>query len=487
VSDDLVLAAVNDGRLVAFRRESGEEAWTAPIGPVPAGMPVAAAGLVWSGPQAGSSTGSLRASRLSDGSSAWSVGENLSAPAVAGGLAVSSSADGVVSGRDATTGEERWRTTLGGELRQVAVAGTTAFVLAINERQVYGLDTATGARRWQVPLDAEPGCCIAVAQGVLAVGTTSGRLTVFESGPDPAGGGPSSSNPSIAPSGSSIAAEPGETLAAMPLAITATLDRSVTGIERPLSVALAPSGDIYLTDTTHHVTRLAGDGTVLATWGGRGTADGQFDFGVFEGGTNARGGIAVGPDGLVYVSDADNHRVQVFTADGVFVRSFGSLGSAPGQFTIPFDLNVDQDGNVYVLDDGAERITKVAPDGTPLWIADQSTDPRLFGHAHTAAFDNDGRLVVTMDDTETIVRLDPGTGAVIDAIPGGGCDTPVDPWDRLFVLDCDSGAITVRDPQGTLLVAAPDPRLLTLRFREDGAGVAVADDGSVLLVRATPP
>ena len=115
---------------------------------------------------------------------------------------------------------------------------------------------------------------------------------------------------------------------------------------------------------------------------------------------------------------------------------FGSLGAAPGQFTIPFDLSVDDDGNVYVLDDGAERITKLAPDGTPLWIADHTTDPRLVGHPHTAAFDSAGRLVITIDDTGTIVRLDPATGQVLDSFPGGGCESVVDPWDRIWVLDC---------------------------------------------------
>jgi DNA-binding beta-propeller fold protein YncE len=250
---------------------------------------------------------------------------------------------------------------------------------------------------------------------------------------------------------------------------------------------MGPTGDIVLTDTTHHVTRLTAEGAVAAQWGGKGSADGQFDFGTYEGGTNARGSIALGPDGLVYVSDADNHRVQVFTPDGAFVRSFGSLGTGPGQFTIPFDLMVDADGNVIVLDDGAERITKLAPDGTPIWIADQRSDPRLAGHPHSPAFDGAGRLVVTIDDTQTIVRLDPETGRVIDTLAGGGCDSALDPWDRLFIADCTYEILTVRDATGRQLATDADLRLRTLRLYDDGTGVAVDADGTVLVLAVSPP
>jgi DNA-binding beta-propeller fold protein YncE len=249
---------------------------------------------------------------------------------------------------------------------------------------------------------------------------------------------------------------------------------------------MSESGDIYVSDTSHHVTHIAPDGSV-ERWGGPGSAEGEFAFGTFEGGTNARGAIAIGPDGLVYVSDADNHRVQVFTAEGEFVHEFGELGSAPGQFTIPFDLSVDDDGNVYVTDDGAERITKLTPDGTPLWVADATTDARLQGHAHTAAFDSAGRLVVTIDDTATILRLDPATGQVLEALPGGGCESQPDPWDRIWVLDCVASELSVLDAAGNPLIVDRNLRLTLLRVRDDGHGIALGGDGSVLVVEVTPP
>ena len=52
----------------------------------------------------------------------------------------------------------------------------------------------------------------------------------------------------------------------------------------------------------------------------------------------------------VYVSDALNHRVQKFTKDGDFLAGWGSFGSGPGQFNMPWGLTLDGEGNVYVAD-----------------------------------------------------------------------------------------------------------------------------------------
>jgi sugar lactone lactonase YvrE len=76
-------------------------------------------------------------------------------------------------------------------------------------------------------------------------------------------------------------------------------------------------------------------------------------------------GVAVGPDGNVYVIDADSlhTRVSVWTATGRYVRGFGDYGSGPGQLNAPKQLAVDGAGYVYVADSGNSRIEKFTPDG----------------------------------------------------------------------------------------------------------------------------
>lgn len=79
----------------------------------------------------------------------------------------------------------------------------------------------------------------------------------------------------------------------------------------------------------------------------------KFDFGsrgVEEGRFNLARDVAVGPDGAVYVVDGGNFRIQVFDADGKFIRSFGQVGRRPGNFARPREIAVDAESRVYVSD-----------------------------------------------------------------------------------------------------------------------------------------
>jgi len=67
--------------------------------------------------------------------------------------------------------------------------------------------------------------------------------------------------------------------------------------------------------------------------------------------------IAMGPNKHLYVSDTTNFRVQEFTTDGLFVKSYGAgVGTAPGSFARPKGVAVDREGRVYVVDAAFERI-----------------------------------------------------------------------------------------------------------------------------------
>ena len=82
--------------------------------------------------------------------------------------------------------------------------------------------------------------------------------------------------------------------------------------------ALAPNGDIYVTDGygNARVHRYSPDGRLLHSWGRAGTAPGEFNF---------PHNILCDAEGLVYVADRENHRVQVFDDEGRYVSQWGNL------------------------------------------------------------------------------------------------------------------------------------------------------------------
>jgi uncharacterized protein (TIGR03663 family) len=167
-------------------------------------------------------------------------------------------------------------------------------------------------------------------------------------------------------------------------------------------------------------------------WGNIGTEPGMF---------NHPRGVAVGPEGNVYVVDSDNHRVQVFDASGTFLRSWGSncnlatgLGCADpdgdgplslgdGQFQEPWGITVSDSGRVYVADTWNHRIQVFDSDGTfqDTWGAYGQTDTAtslLYG-PRDIAIDNEGRLFVT-DTGNKRVMVFAQNGIYLDQWGGGG-------------------------------------------------------------------
>jgi DNA-binding beta-propeller fold protein YncE len=75
-------------------------------------------------------------------------------------------------------------------------------------------------------------------------------------------------------------------------------------------------------------------------------------------------GVAVDGSGNVYVVDAGNNRVQVFSSAGTYVAQWGAQGSGNGQINTPLGIAVASSGNVYVSDHFNNRIEVFGPPPT---------------------------------------------------------------------------------------------------------------------------
>ena len=152
----------------------------------------------------------------------------------------------------------------------------------------------------------------------------------------------------------------------------------------PTDVAVAPSGDIYVSDGygNAHVHRFAPDGSYCCSWGGIGSGPGQF---------STPHGIWVTMDGRVLVGDRENNRVQIFTGDGAYLGEWGDLYH-------PMDIYGSADGRIFVTDQ-APRIVAFSPDGE---VIGRCSAAKIYSHGIWG--DAAGNLFLC-EHTGTITKL----------------------------------------------------------------------------------
>jgi DNA-binding beta-propeller fold protein YncE len=193
---------------------------------------------------------------------------------------------------------------------------------------------------------------------------------------------------------------------------------------RPTAVAVSPAADrICVVDTggvesdSHCVFVYGADLGLVQVLGRRGYAPGEF---------NLPADAAMGRDGLLWVLDAGNFRVQAFDAQGGFLRMFGSVGNGLGQFARPRGLAVDREGLVYVSDATFCNVQVFQPDGQLLLAlggrAEGDAPGRYLLPARLCA-DESGRLYVVdqfLHKIEVLRRLGDDEGRRLQAGAAAG-------------------------------------------------------------------
>jgi predicted membrane-bound mannosyltransferase/DNA-binding beta-propeller fold protein YncE len=174
------------------------------------------------------------------------------------------------------------------------------------------------------------------------------------------------------------------------------------------------------------------------------------EFGVAgagEGELTSPRNMAIAPDGTIYVADSGNHRIQVFNAEGDFLRQWGSFGDEAGQFNEPWSLAVDND-YVYVTDTWNHRIQKFTTEGAYVGA---------FGISGTPSGDDpDGGLGLFFGPRD-IVMLDSN---------------------RLLVTDTGNHRLQLLDSDGNFLSQIGSFGNQLGQFNEP-VGLAVGPDGTV--------
>lgn len=185
----------------------------------------------------------------------------------------------------------------------------------------------------------------------------------------------------------------------------------------PHGVAVDGDDNVYVADSNNQSIRKitpAGDVTTLAG-GSIGYVDGtgaaaKFYYPI---------GVAVDGVGNVYVGDSNNHRIRKVTQAGVVTTVAGSTqGFADGtgtaaMFSLPFGVDVDDVGNIYVADRANNRIRKITPTGVVTTLAGSGVAGSADGNGIAAEFyspvgvavESLGKTIYVADFDTSLIRV----------------------------------------------------------------------------------
>ena len=196
---------------------------------------------------------------------------------------------------------------------------------------------------------------------------------------------------------------------------------SAARFNSPQSVAVDRAGNVFVADTGNHTIRKITPARVVTTIAGRpgqpGSADGggaaaRFDF-----------PYAIAIDGAdnLYVADTGNHTIRKITPAGLVTTFAGAPGltglvdglGAAARFNKPEGLAISPNGHLYVADSGNGAIRRISPTGAVTTLADGSSG--LVGVRCLAV---DSAEYVYSGSYNRIQKISPG--GVVTALAGGG-------------------------------------------------------------------
>jgi|GEM_PF-4172883 len=204
----------------------------------------------------------------------------------------------------------------------------------------------------------------------------------------------------------------------------------------PGAIDADSKGEVYVTDMwNHRIQVFSSDGAFVRTFG--------------TPGQNPQAGEFWGPRGIsiydneVFVADTGNKIVKVFSLDGLFLRSFGGAGMENGKFNEPIGILATKDA-VYVADTWNHRIQKFSPAGT--YLAQWSIEGWNDQHNHNEpqlAVGKDGSILATDPPNNRILKFSTdgkflgmrGTAGVADGQFGKPTGISVDKNGDIYLTD----------------------------------------------------
>jgi sugar lactone lactonase YvrE len=195
----------------------------------------------------------------------------------------------------------------------------------------------------------------------------------------------------------------------------------------PFGIAVGPDGAVFVADAgeSQRIRQVSIDGMVTTVAGSTaGFADGTGAAARFE----TPSGIALGSDGALYVADTGNNAIRRVTAAGVVSTVAGGRGAGyrdgivlDAQFNGPVGVAVDPSGRIIVADTYNDRIRAIERGGSVTTIAGSGQQGLIDGPALEAQFDTPCGIAV--DRAGNILVADSGNGVIRKIDTSGNVST----------------------------------------------------------------
>lgn len=127
-------------------------------------------------------------------------------------------------------------------------------------------------------------------------------------------------------------------------------------LDEPVGIAIGPQGRIYIADTWNRRVQVF-DETSPNVF--EATAEWPVDA-WFGQSLDNKPYLTVSENGQVCLSDPEGYRVICFSSDGTFLTSWGDRGTGDGQFGLPIGVAF-QGGHLWVVDSGNNRLMEFSP------------------------------------------------------------------------------------------------------------------------------
>ena len=258
--------------------------------------------------------------------------------------------------------------------------------------------------------------------------------------------------------------------------------RSIGNLQGAWGIAANSKGHIIVAECNGHcVSVFTPEGQKIRSFGSKGSAHGQF---------NAPRGVAVDGDDNIIVTDLNNHRIQKFTSEGKFLMTVGTSGSGPLQFSHPYGVGINNTNNkIYIADTYNHRIQILNMGLTfSSSFGTNGSGDGQFNNPLDAAFDSTGNLYVADHSNNRIQAFTPegkflrkfGSQGSGDGQLSYPYSITIDRNNTVYVADGGNNRISMFTTQGQFLGSFGSRGTAEGQLQNPN-GVAIDKDGFILV------